>query len=71
MPPMAFPEELDTLKRRLKAAGVSVSHVLRDAGVDRSTWTRWGQNQTPRLDRWEAVKAAATRQLADRERDAA
>jgi len=65
---MAFADELAELKTHLKESGVAVGEVLASAGVDRSTWTRWGQGQTPRHDRWEAVKAAAASLVEDRSR---
>lgn len=63
---MAFSDELADLKRALKEARIPVDDVLAVAGVNRSSWTRWGGNQVPRLDRWNDVKAAAERLLAER-----
>jgi hypothetical protein len=63
---MAFADELADLKRDLKEAHIPVDDVLAIAGVNRSTWTRWGGTHTPRLDRWDDVKAAAASLLAER-----
>jgi hypothetical protein len=63
---MAFSDELAELKRALKEARIPVDDVLAIAGVNRSSWTRWGGNQVPRLDRWNDVRAAADRLLAER-----
>lgn len=68
---MAFHDELAELKRTLKDAGVSVDDVLARAGVNRSSWTRWGQGNIARYDRWTAVKAAANDLIAQHTRDAA
>ena len=52
------------LDQRLEAAGVNVYHVLKTAGIDRSTWTRWRQGvRAPRLETWIALEAEAERQI--------
>lgn len=38
---MQVTETIADMDARLKAAGVSASEVCREAGVARSTWTRW------------------------------
>lgn len=64
---MAFADELSELKRDLKAARIPVDDVLSLAGVNRSTWTRWGNQQSPRIDRWASVKDAASKLLTERQ----
>jgi hypothetical protein len=68
---MAFHDELAELKQALKDAGVSVDDVLARAGVNRSSWTRWGQGNIARYDRWAAVKAAANDLIALHSQDRA
>lgn len=65
---MAFAEDLAALKQELKEARIPVDDVLALAGVNRSSWTRWGTHHTPRFDRWESVKATARRLLDERQR---
>ena len=62
---MTFKQEYDEIKAKLAANPGSVRKVLTEAGVDRSTWTRWGQGkQYPRVNRWEAVRLAAEKEIA-------
>jgi hypothetical protein len=68
---MAFADELASLKQALKNARIPVDDVLAIAGVNRSTWTRWGTHHAPRIDRWDNVKAAARQLLDERRQDAA
>lgn len=68
---MDFAAELETLKRDLRAARIPVSDVLAIAGVNRTSWTRWSGQHSPRIDRWAAVKAAAEKLLAERANQAA
>lgn len=63
---MAFADDLTALKHDLKEARIPVDDVLAIAGVNRSTWTRWGGQHTPRLEVWERVQEAATRLLQER-----
>lgn len=63
---MAFTDELDALKRDLKEARIPVDAVLKVAGVNRSTWTRWARIHSPRMDRWDDVKSAAEKLLSER-----
>lgn len=64
---MAFKDDLAALRETLAEKGVSVGAVLRQAGVDRSTWTRWNNGTAkPRLESWAGVCAAADRLVADR-----
>jgi hypothetical protein len=60
-----FETELDTLKKALAQASVSIDEVLERAGVDRSTWTRWnnGSVTSPRFDSWAKVKDASAHLL--------
>ena len=69
---MAFADDFADLKGRLRAAGVPVEPVLALAGVNRSTWTRWGaQRHSPRVDAWQRVKDAAERLIAEAANEAA
>jgi hypothetical protein len=63
---MAFKDDLAALKRDLKEARIPVDDVLNVAGVNRSTWTRWHNQQTPRMDVWERVVGAAGKLLLER-----
>lgn len=62
---MAFREQYADLKRRLAARPGALGRVLSRSGVDRSTWTRWGQGQSPRVITWEVVVREAEKELAD------
>jgi len=68
---MAFADELAALKRDLKEARIPVAAVLAVAGVNRTTWTRWDGQHSPRIDRWASVQAAAAQLLAERSKAAA
>lgn len=70
---MEFADELKALKEDLRIARIPVRDVLEIAGVNRTSWTRWHGQHSPRIDRWAAVKAAAEKLLSERatHRDAA
>lgn len=56
---MSTIDEILALEKAARAAGFRVADILRAAGVDRSTWTRWRKGVTsPRLDNWKAVNKA-------------
>lgn len=64
---MAFKDDLAELERGLATASVSVGAVLDEAGVVRSTWTRWKNGSCqPRLQVWTSVQDAAGRLIAER-----
>ncbi len=49
--------ELATIERKAKGAGISMDEVCELANIDRSTWTRLKNGQTPRLDTWQRILA--------------
>jgi len=52
-------DEVLAFQERIKNLDLRVDDVLRRAGVDRSTWTRWKAGTTvPRLDTWRAMERA-------------
>lgn len=62
---MSTTEEILALEKQARSAGFRVADILRAAGVDRSTWTRWRNGVTsPRLDNWKAVNKAVADLLA-------
>lgn len=53
----ALPTAIADIESRLKVAGVSVSRVCRDAGVDRSAWHKWKfGGAVPRASTWGAIQ---------------
>lgn len=57
---MSTSTEISEFEKRLHKSGVKIADVLREAGIDRSMWTRWKNGSTtPRLDNWRAVEKAA------------
>lgn len=61
---MIVVEEIAELEQRLKSKKATLARVLEDAGINRSTWTRWRSGIVrPRLDTWLAAKAAAEKAL--------
>jgi hypothetical protein len=55
-------EEIAAFETRVSEARIKIADVLREAGIDRSMWTRWRNGTTvPRLDNWRAVESAAER----------
>lgn len=63
---MAFADDLAALKRDLKEARIPVDDVLAIAGVNRSSWTRWGNLHIPRTDRWNRVREVAETLIKER-----
>ena len=58
-PFMDLADDIRAIESALGAQRTPLSHLLRKARIDRSTWTRWRSGKTlPRLDRWVAVQAA-------------
>lgn len=54
--------EIAEFEKAVRGAGLDIAKVLREAGIDRSMWTRWKNGTTvPRLDNWRAVEAAAAK----------
>ncbi len=57
-----------SMEERLRANRVSLAVVLSEAGIDRSTWTRWRSGATrPRLDTWMAAQSAVEKVLLTRQ----
>jgi hypothetical protein len=57
---MATKDEITEFETRANKAGLKIAAVLREAGIDRSLWTRWKNGSVePRLVSWRAVEAAA------------
>jgi hypothetical protein len=64
---MSISEQVASLEARAQAAHITIAEILREARVDRSTWTRWRNDRTsPRMDNWQAVNEAADRLIASR-----
>lgn len=60
----AILDQIATLEARLKKGGVLIDAVLRDAEVNRSSWTRWKQGEfAPNMARWQRILDAAERRL--------
>lgn len=56
---MTIPAEITILEARLKLARIPLSRMLRKAGVDRSTWSRWRRGLVdPTVSHWRAALAA-------------
>lgn len=51
--------EIVEFEKMVRGAGLGVAEVLREAGIDRSMWTRWKNGTTvPRLDNWRSIERA-------------
>lgn len=52
---------IEAIEARLRASGVSVARMLRQADITSSTWTRWkaGSTAAPRGKVWARVEEAA------------
>lgn len=56
---MSTADEIKQFEKRANLMGIKISDVLKEAGVDRSMWTRWkGGITIPRLDNWRAMEKA-------------
>jgi predicted transcriptional regulator len=55
------------LSTQMFSKGLTVSHVLRRAGVPGSTWTRWRQGSDPRRVTLAKVEAAIASILTEKE----
>lgn len=56
---MQIVDEIAAIERRLRSSHVPMVKVLTEAGINRSTWTRWRSGTTrPRLDLWLAAQSA-------------
>lgn len=59
-------EQISELSTRLRERDIDIGSALIEAGINRSTWTRWQAGKTqPRLETWLAVQAAVERILTD------
>jgi hypothetical protein len=57
---MATKDEVTAFEDRANDAGLTIAAILREAGIDRSLWTRWKNGTVePRLVSWRALEAAA------------
>lgn len=58
---MTLSDEIQGIEAEIKSRGRSIADVLTQAGVNRSTWTRWknGEVRGARYDTIQKVKAAA------------
>lgn len=64
---MSTNSEVIEFETKVRAAGITIADVLREAGVDRSLWTRWKNGTTtPRLDNWRSVERAAAKLMPSR-----
>lgn len=65
---MTLSDEITSLEASLKASGRSIADVLAEAGVNRSTWTRWknGDVRGARYDTFQRVKTAAAKRTRQR-----
>ncbi len=58
---MATKDEVADFEKTARLEGLSIADILREAGIDRSMWTRWKNGTTvPRLDNWRAIEKALT-----------
>lgn len=56
---MSTAEEIRQFENRANLKGIKIADVLKEAGVDRSMWTRWKGGVTiPRLDNWRSMERA-------------
>lgn len=56
---MSTAEEIAAFEKSAQDRGLRIADVLREAGIDRSMWTRWKNGTTiPRLDNWRAIERA-------------
>lgn len=56
---MALKGKIEKIESRLKAAGRQVSDLCEEAGIARSTWTRWKYEKvSPNMTTWLDVERA-------------
>lgn len=56
---MSTADEITAFEKSVQERGLRVADILREAGVDRSMWTRWKNGKTvPRLDNWRSIERA-------------
>ncbi|WP_091738887.1 hypothetical protein [Phenylobacterium immobile] len=69
---MTLQNEIIEIEGALRTAGVPIDQILTQAGIDRSTWTRWknGSVTGARYDSMVRVRAAVE-EAAAQKRDAA
>ena len=64
---MSTIDEVLAFEAEIKNSGLRVDDVLRQAGIDRSTWTRWKAGTTvPRLDNWRSMERAVEALMVER-----
>lgn len=57
---MILKAEIASIEKRLKARGLPVAALLRQADVDVAQWQRWKKGtQGPRLATWQRIQRAA------------
>lgn len=57
---MSTADEITAFEKSVHDRGLRIADVLREAGIDRSMWTRWKNGSTvPRLDNWRSMERAA------------
>lgn len=59
-----IPSHCRAVEKRLSDAGLHIADVLKTAGVDRSSWTRWKNGKfSPRLTNFQSVEVEVERAL--------
>lgn len=55
---MEMKDRITVIEKRISDLGMTVAHVCRKAGIDRSTWARWkdGSRKGANLVTWESVQ---------------
>ncbi len=57
-------ELISDLERRAQAKGVPIRRLVKKAGINSSTWTRWKSGQTtPTFGTWERLSRTADEML--------
>ncbi|MDB6178977.1 hypothetical protein PAF17_15910 [Paracoccus sp. Z330] len=55
------------IESRISEAGITEEHFLKESGINRTTWQRWGHGKfMPRMDKWMGVEAAFSRLIQER-----
>ena len=56
IPCMPLIDQITTIESRIRAMGFSVAAVLRRAGVQKATWSRWKSGRvSPMMATWDRV----------------
>lgn len=59
---MLTPDDMKQMEDALAEAGATVDQLCKEAGIDRSTWTRWkNKSSAPGLAKWRDALAAYDR----------